>query len=64
MKASAERDAAERDAERSVSDVDEPLVELDETIDLAAPMRHFQHALIGRSLSSGPLANPLRTRLG
>ncbi|MCW2548182.1 MAG: hypothetical protein JWN96_2642 [Mycobacterium sp.] len=39
-------------------------MELDETIDLAAPMRHFHRALKGRSLSTGPLANPLRTRLG
>lgn len=29
-----------------------------------APMRHFQHAVKRRTLSAGPLANPLRTRLG
>jgi hypothetical protein len=49
--------------DRAVSDVDQPVVELDETIDLTVPVRHFHRALKGRSLTSGPLANPLRTRL-
>jgi hypothetical protein len=56
--------SAERNDDRAASDGDQPPVELDETIDLTAPMRHFHRALKGRSLSTGPLANPLRTRLG
>jgi hypothetical protein len=56
--------SAARPDDRAASASDEPPVELDETIDLTAPMRHFHRALKGRSLSTGPLANPLRTRLG
>jgi hypothetical protein len=45
------------------NELDEPLVTSEEMIDLTAPMRHFHRTVKSRTLSSGPLANPRRTKL-
>jgi hypothetical protein len=54
---------AENDDDRKATELDETDVASEETIDLTAPMRHFHRTIERRTLSSGPLANPRRTRL-
>jgi hypothetical protein len=47
----------------AVTPSDESLTATEEVVDLESPMRHFHRALKARGLSTGPLANPRRTRL-
>ena len=55
---------AELNDDRTVTELDEPRAVSEQPVtDLAAPMRHFHRTEKSRSLSSGPLANPRRTRL-
>jgi hypothetical protein len=68
MNASVEHDLAELKVasvndDLAVTTSDESLVAAEELVDLDSPMRHFHRALKARSLSTGPLANPRRTRL-
>jgi hypothetical protein len=54
---------AESNDDRTAAEQDESVVASEETIDLTAPTRHFHRTVKSRTLSSGPLANPRRTRL-
>jgi hypothetical protein len=54
---------AELDKDSANTEQDELVVVTEETTEATAPMRHFHRAAKSRNLSSGPLANPRRTRL-
>jgi hypothetical protein len=58
-------DFAELNDDCTITELDESLVASEAVVELAAPMRHFHRPVKTRTrtLSSGPLANPRRTRL-